>query len=77
MLKWLSEVFWQDHLWFPAGMGWADLEDGQVYAKPRDLWVAVPIAIMFLIVRQVFERWVEGLLSFLSVDSLIEKNRSS
>lgn len=60
MLEWLSEVFWQERLWFPEGLGWADLEDrdGRVYAKPRDLWVAVPIAIMFLVIRQVFERWV-------------------
>ncbi|KAA0702885.1 Ceramide synthase 2 [Triplophysa tibetana] len=60
MLEWLSEVFWQERLWFPEGLGWADLEDrdGRVYAKPRDLWVAVPIAIMFLLIRQVFERFV-------------------
>lgn len=60
MLTQLSEWFWQEQLWFPEGLGWADLEDrdGRVYAKASDLWVALPIAIMFLIIRQIFERSV-------------------
>uniref|UniRef100_A0A8C1VR14 Ceramide synthase 2b n=1 Tax=Cyprinus carpio TaxID=7962 RepID=A0A8C1VR14_CYPCA len=60
MLEWVSEVFWQERLWFPEGLGWADLEDrdGRVYAKARDLWVALPIAVLFLVIRQVFERYV-------------------
>lgn len=61
MLSELSEWFWQERLWFPKGLGWADLEDreGRVYAKARDLWVALPIALLFLIVRQLFERSVK------------------
>uniref|UniRef100_A0A7N6A994 Ceramide synthase 2b n=1 Tax=Anabas testudineus TaxID=64144 RepID=A0A7N6A994_ANATE len=60
MLYELNEWFWQERLWFPEGLGWADLEDrdGRVYAKPRDLWVALPIALVFLIIRQIFERVV-------------------
>uniref|UniRef100_A0A3Q3X755 Uncharacterized protein n=1 Tax=Mola mola TaxID=94237 RepID=A0A3Q3X755_MOLML len=60
MMSELSEWFWQERLWFPEGLGWADLEDrdGRVYAKARDLWVALPIALVFLIVRQIFERIV-------------------
>ncbi|XP_029959235.1 ceramide synthase 2-like isoform X1 [Salarias fasciatus] len=60
MLSGLSEWFWQERLWFPEGLGWADLEDrdGRVYAKAHDLWVALPIALMFLIIRQIFERTV-------------------
>lgn len=60
MLSGLSEWFWQERLWFPKGLGWADLEDreGRVYAKARDLWVALPIALLFLIIRQLFERSV-------------------
>lgn len=58
MLSELSEWFWQERLWFPEGLGWADLEDkdGRIYAKGGDLWVALPIALMFLVVRQIFER---------------------
>lgn len=61
MLSGLSEWFWQEWLWFPKGLGWADLEDrdGRVYAKAHDLWVALPIALLFLIVRQLFERSVQ------------------
>ncbi|XP_034029548.1 aryl hydrocarbon receptor nuclear translocator-like [Thalassophryne amazonica] len=57
MLSELSEWFWQEWLWFPEGLGWADLEDrdGRVYAKGCDLWVALPIALVFLIIRQIFE----------------------
>lgn len=60
MMSELSEWFWQERLWFPEGLGWADLEDrdGRVYAKARDLWVALPIALLFLIIRQIFERSV-------------------
>ncbi|KAJ3597511.1 hypothetical protein NHX12_001034 [Muraenolepis orangiensis] len=60
MLQELSDWFWQERLWFPKGLGWADLEDrdGRVYAKGKDLWVVLPIALAFLILRQVFERTV-------------------
>ncbi|KAI9533240.1 Ceramide synthase 2 [Dissostichus eleginoides] len=60
MLSGLSDWFWQEQLWFPKGLGWADLEDRdeRVYAKAQDLWVALPIALIFLIIRQIFERTV-------------------
>lgn len=60
MVTWLSDWFWQEHLWFPEGLGWADLQDrdGKVYSKHADLWVVIPLALCFLLVRQVFERWV-------------------
>ncbi|KAI1901531.1 hypothetical protein AGOR_G00035380 [Albula goreensis] len=60
MLAWLSDWFWQERLWFPVGLGWADLQDrdGRVYAKASDLWVTIPLALCFLIIRQVFERTV-------------------
>ena len=57
MLQGLREWFWQDWLWFPEGMGWADLEsrDGQVFSKSGDLWMSLPIALCFLVIRQIFE----------------------
>ncbi|XP_023685818.1 ceramide synthase 2-like isoform X2 [Paramormyrops kingsleyae] len=60
MLAWLSDCFWQERLWFPEGLGWKDLQDrdGRVYAKVEDLWVVIPLALGFLIVRQIFERTV-------------------
>ncbi|XP_068188732.1 ceramide synthase 2a isoform X2 [Antennarius striatus] len=60
MLSRLNEMIWADWLWFPEGHTWADLEDGdgKVYPKPFDLWATIPIALCFLVVRQVFERIV-------------------
>ncbi|XP_016421807.1 ceramide synthase 2-like isoform X2 [Sinocyclocheilus rhinocerous] len=60
MLSRLSEWFWNERLWFPEGLGWADLEDrdGLTYSKASDLWVTLPIALAFLIIRQIFERTV-------------------
>ncbi|XP_062321941.1 ceramide synthase 2 [Osmerus eperlanus] len=67
MLEDLRAWFWQETLWFPEGLGWADLEskDGRVYAKTSDLWAALPIALAFLVVRQIFERTVAGPLAVL------------
>ncbi|GAA6080428.1 ceramide synthase 2a, partial [Tachysurus ichikawai] len=60
MLSQLSDWFWNERLWFPVGLGWADLQDrdGKTYAKGSDLWVTLPIALVFLIIRQIFERTV-------------------
>ncbi|XP_051948865.1 ceramide synthase 2-like [Xyrauchen texanus] len=60
MLSRLSEWFWNERLWFPGDLGWADLEnrDGLTYAKATDLWATLPIALAFLIIRQIFERTV-------------------
>ncbi|XP_063041899.1 ceramide synthase 2a [Engraulis encrasicolus] len=57
MLQGLRAWFWQDWIWFPAGLGWADLQnkDGKVFGQIEDLWVTVPIALCFLVIRQVFE----------------------
>ncbi|KAG5264413.1 hypothetical protein AALO_G00253520 [Alosa alosa] len=57
MLSGLRAWLWQDWIWFPPGLGWADLEsrDGKVFGQSGDLWVTLPIALCFLIIRQVFE----------------------
>ncbi|CAL8396934.1 ceramide synthase 2 [Gadus morhua] len=56
----LRELIWQDWIWFPPGLGWADLQDhdGKVYPKMGDLWFTLPVALCFLLIRQVFERTV-------------------
>lgn len=60
MLSRLRELLWADWIWFPEGHGWADLtdKDGVVFPKAQDLWAVVPIALCFLVVRQIFERCV-------------------
>lgn len=72
MLSQLSEQVWADWIWFPEGHGWADLKDrdGKVFPKLQDLWATIPIALCFLVIRQIFERWVNsncGSLSFVTV----------
>lgn len=58
MLSGLSERLWADWIWFPEGYGWADLtdHDGKVFPKVQDLSAALPMALCFLVVRQLFER---------------------
>lgn len=58
MLSQLSEQVWADWIWFPEGHGWADLKDrdGKVFPKLQDLWATIPIALCFLVIRQIFER---------------------
>ncbi|CAN9506915.1 unnamed protein product [Ophioblennius macclurei] len=60
MLHSLYEWFWSDGVWLPKELSWADLEDkeGRVYAKPSHLYVTVPYAFCFLLVRYLFERWI-------------------
>uniref|UniRef100_A0A4W6F970 Ceramide synthase 2a n=1 Tax=Lates calcarifer TaxID=8187 RepID=A0A4W6F970_LATCA len=56
----LSELIWADWIWFPEGHGWADLKDhdDKVFPKTWDLWATIPIALCFLVIRQIFERTV-------------------
>nr|XP_057904020.1 ceramide synthase 2-like [Doryrhamphus excisus] len=60
MLSWLSECLWADWIWFPGGFGWADLKDSKdvVLPQARDLWAFIPMALCFLVIRPIFERWV-------------------
>lgn len=57
MLQTLYDYFWWERLWLPVNLTWADLEDrdGRVYAKASDLYVILPLALLFLIVRYFFE----------------------
>lgn len=58
MFDTLYECFWSDNLWLPVGLTWADLEDkeGRVYAKASNLYVTLPYALAFLLIRYLFER---------------------
>ncbi|KAF3829510.1 ceramide synthase 4 isoform X1 [Mirounga leonina] len=56
----LSKWFWQERLWLPPNNSWAALEDrdGLVYAHPRDMLAALPLALALVVMRFVFERFV-------------------
>ncbi|KAI2519003.1 CERS2 isoform 13, partial [Pan troglodytes] len=60
MLQTLYDYFWWERLWLPVNLTWADLEDrdGRVYAKASDLYITLPLALLFLIVRYFFELYV-------------------
>uniref|UniRef100_A0A3P8SJI6 Ceramide synthase 2a n=1 Tax=Amphiprion percula TaxID=161767 RepID=A0A3P8SJI6_AMPPE len=60
MFSELREQIWADWIWFPEGHGWDDLKDhdGKVFPKTQDLWATIPIALCFLVIRQIFERTV-------------------
>ncbi|XP_028650936.1 ceramide synthase 2-like [Erpetoichthys calabaricus] len=60
MLLTIYDWFWWDRLWLPYNLTWTDLEDrdGRVYAKASDLWITLPLALLFLVVRQAFELYV-------------------
>ncbi|XP_047239927.1 ceramide synthase 2a [Girardinichthys multiradiatus] len=60
MLSRLSELIWADWIWFPEGHGWDDLKDhdGKVFPKTRDLWAVFPVALCFLVIRQIFEQTI-------------------
>ncbi|KAM3918071.1 ceramide synthase 2 [Leptodactylus fuscus] len=57
MLQTAYDYFWWHRLWLPSNLTWADLEDreGRVYAKASDLYISIPLAFLFLIVRYIFE----------------------
>ncbi|KFQ79712.1 Ceramide synthase 2, partial [Phaethon lepturus] len=60
MFQTLYSYFWWERLWLPANLTWADLEDrdGRVYAKASDLYITLPLAFLFLVVRHLFETYV-------------------
>lgn len=60
MFQTLYSYFWWERLWLPANLTWADLEDrdGRVYAKASDLYITLPLAFLFLIIRHLFETYV-------------------
>ncbi|XP_044045529.1 ceramide synthase 2 isoform X2 [Siniperca chuatsi] len=60
MFDTLYEWFWWDRIWLPMNLTWADLEDrdGRVYAKASHLYITVPYAFAFLLIRYLFERWI-------------------
>ncbi|XP_070478987.1 ceramide synthase 4 isoform X1 [Equus przewalskii] len=56
----LNEWLWHERFWLPPNHTWAELEDpdGLVYAHPRDMLAALPVALALVAVRLAFERFV-------------------
>ncbi|XP_033030816.1 ceramide synthase 2 [Lacerta agilis] len=60
MFQTLCNYFWWDRLWLPSNLTWADIEvsDGRVAPQSRDLYITIPLAFLFLIIRHLFEIYV-------------------
>ncbi|XP_069766779.1 ceramide synthase 2 isoform X2 [Narcine bancroftii] len=60
MLQTLNDWFWWDHLWLPRNLTWDDLKDreGIVYAKVSHLYITIFYALLLMIARRFFERYV-------------------
>ncbi|XP_031194806.1 ceramide synthase 4 [Mastomys coucha] len=56
----LSELLWQEAYWLPPNVTWAQLEDrdGLVFAHPHHVFAALPVALVLVVVRTIFERFV-------------------
>ncbi|XP_068109372.1 ceramide synthase 2 isoform X2 [Hyperolius riggenbachi] len=67
MLQTAYDYFWWHRLWLPKNLTWADLEDkeGRVYAKASDLYITIPLAFVFLVVRYFFEIYAATPLAWL------------
>ncbi|XP_069481134.1 ceramide synthase 3 [Ambystoma mexicanum] len=60
LLQTVHDWFWWDRLWLPANYTWADLrdEEGLVLPKASHFYITVPGALLFMVVRHFFERFV-------------------
>ncbi|XP_051989683.1 ceramide synthase 2 [Xyrauchen texanus] len=60
MMEQISDWFWNQDYWLPPGVSWEDMEkvEGPWRPLPRDLFISLPIALGFIMLRYVFERSV-------------------
>ncbi len=59
-LQQFSHWFWSDKFWLPGNYTWEDYEKGHgtdiQKAYPRDLIILLPMAVLLLMIRQLFEK---------------------
>ncbi|XP_065053147.1 ceramide synthase 6-like isoform X2 [Rhopilema esculentum] len=56
----LLDVIWSESFWLPKGRTWDDLKSTDTITKPQadDLYIVPPLAILLLVVRFLFERFI-------------------
>ncbi len=61
----LSQWLWKQEYWLPPGISWVDMEKMEDSRRPlpRDLLLALPLALGFIVLRYAFERWLMTLSS--------------
>ena len=54
-----TDLLWNENFWLPPNTTWANLNDIKIaIARYEDLWLSYPLAIVFLIVRWMCNRWI-------------------
>uniref|UniRef100_A0A8C9L5B7 TLC domain-containing protein n=1 Tax=Pavo cristatus TaxID=9049 RepID=A0A8C9L5B7_PAVCR len=55
----MNITLWERY-WLPPGATWEDMKESADthYPKPQDLWLCIPGALLLIVVRCIFERWV-------------------
>lgn len=53
----INEWLWRQEYWLPPGISWKDLEQMEGSPFPRDLLISLPLAVGFIVLRKIFERW--------------------
>jgi ceramide synthetase len=58
LVRELSNRFWTRHVWLPPNATWADMEKNDVvqHTVPTDLFYPLPMALVMLVIRFLFER---------------------
>ncbi|KAE8618345.1 hypothetical protein XENTR_v10009358 [Xenopus tropicalis] len=58
MFQTLSDWFWWDRIWLPCNYTWDDLEneEGTGSVSPSQLYITIPLALLFMLLRFAFER---------------------
>ncbi|XP_030631081.1 ceramide synthase 2 [Chanos chanos] len=56
----LDEWLWRQEYWLPPGITWEDMQqmEGSACPLPRDLFLSLPLALGFIVLRYIFERTV-------------------
>ncbi|XP_046564322.1 ceramide synthase 5-like [Haliotis rubra] len=61
MWEWIRDTFWSEWFWLPPQHSWKDLEnrdDGIYVPQVSDMLVTVPLTVLLLVLRALFERYV-------------------
>uniref|UniRef100_A0A8C2QL72 Ceramide synthase 3 n=1 Tax=Cricetulus griseus TaxID=10029 RepID=A0A8C2QL72_CRIGR len=76
MFQTFKEWFWSERIWLPPTIKWSDLEDhdGLIFVKASHLYITIPYALLLMIVRYFFEKFVATpLANALGIQKTVQK----
>ena len=54
-----TDILWSENFWLPSNTTWDSLKDIKIeIARYEDLWFGYPLAIIFLMLRWICNRWI-------------------